>query len=368
MTVAEDAGHTFESRYPRPPPIHPLQHDSVMPSSTENSMTQPQEPPRSSEKGKTPEPDGVDRRQKATEGLAGVYKAKLNLQEVENSTPRNRKERDSTLFRAAVKQIEEVLREALEKQDQQIQAMSDEQTRAEDELARVKSELARTKAELAKTKVELAEANDISTAKSTELAKAQSLLSMTDRISEAEVLEIVRDLNENIIQLAANLTDEWRRLRSPQPNSRTIFTKQELDAFMQLHGRPLVRRVRNRDPPAVAFLVQSCLCYAVTQITLGWRRDLSDERPWRLGSVYKRLSTDGKHTSHAAIEVILMHQYQRDRQSRLGGGPWPKVTSQNRRPTASRSPITSRTSYRSQGRSDPLRNHLISSRRRRPAG
>ena len=383
-------------------------------------MTQSQEPPRPSEEGQTPESDGVDWRQKAAEGLAGVYKAKINPQEIENSAPRNRRERDSAAFRTAVKQIEEVLREALEKQDQQIQAMSDEQTRAKDdlagtkdelaqtkdELARIKGELARTKDELARTKVELAKANELSTsttratelgerlkgelartkdelartkvelektselsmARSRELAKAQTFLSTTDRISEAEVLGIVRDLNENIIKIAANLTNEWGRLRSPQPNSRTIFTKQELDALMQLHGRTLVHRVRNRDPPAVAFLVQSCLCYAVTQITLGWRRDLSDERPWRLGSIYKRLITDGKHTSHAAIEVILMHQYQRDRQSRLGGGHWLKVTSPNRRPTASRSPIASRTSYRSQGRSDPLKSHLISSRRRQPAG
>ena len=381
-----------------------------MPSFTENSVTQSQEPLRPSEEGKTPEPDGADRQQTAAEGLAGIYKAKTNPHEVENSTPRNRKERDSTEFRAAIKQIEEVLRETLEKQDQQIQAISDEQTRTKDdlagikdeltqtkdelarikgepartkdelartkvelakanelstamatELARIKGELARTKDELARTKVELAKSNELSTARSAELATAQYFLSTTDRISEAEVLGIVRDLNENIIKIAASLTDEWGRIRSPQPNGKPTFTKKELDELVQLHGRTLVHRVRNRDPPAVAFLVQSCLCYAVTQITLGWRRDLSDERPWRLGSVYKRLSTDGKHTSHAAIEVILMHQYQRDRKSRLGGDPWPKVTSPNRRPTASRSPIASRTSYRSQGRSDPLRNHLISS-------
>ena len=349
-----------------------------MPSSIENSTTQSQEPIRPSEERKTPEPEGTDRRQKAAEGLTGREKAKVNPQEVEHCTLKNRKERDSTWYRVAVNKIEEasrVLREALEERDHQIQAISDERTRAKDELAqtkdelaRIKGELARTKDELARTKVELEKTNELSTARSAELAKAQTFLSTTDRISEAEVLGIVRDLNENIIQLAANLTDEWGRIRSPQPNGKPTFAKKELDALVQLHGRTLVHRVRNRDPPAVAFLVQSCLCYAVTQITLGWRRDLSDERPWRLGSVYKRLSTDGKHTSHAAIEGILMYQYQRDRQSRLGGGPWPKVTSPNRCPTASQSPLTSRTSYRSQGHSDPLRNHLISSSRRWPAG
>ena len=199
--------------------------------------------------------------------------------------------------------------------------MSDEHTRVKDELAGTKDELAQTKDdlafysrelartndELARTKVELEKANELSTARLTELVRAQSFLSTTDRISEAEVLGIVRDLNENIIQLAANLTEEWGKLKSPQPNSKTIPTKEELDALLQFHGPTLVLRVRSRDPPAVAFLVQSCVCYAVTQITLGWRRDHSDEWPWMLGSVYKRLSSYGKHTSHAAIEVALIY-------------------------------------------------------------
>ena len=282
-------------------------------------MTRSQEPPRLSEEGKTPEPDGADRRQTAAEGLAGREKAKINPQKAENPTPKNRKE-DSTGYRAAVKQIEEAsrdLREGLEQQDQQIKAMSDEQTRAKDELAqtkdelariqgelaRTKDELARTKAELEKTKAELTEANDISTAKSTELAKAQSLLSPTDRISEAEVLEIVRDLNENIIQIAANLTEEWGKVPSPRTNKAPL-NKKELDALSQFYGPTLVRRVLNRDSSALALLVQSTLCYIVTQITLSWRRD-RDKRSWILGSIYRRLSASGKHTPHAAIEAIL---------------------------------------------------------------
>ena len=59
-------------------------------------MTQSQEPLRPSEEGETPEPEGTDKRQKAAEGLTGREKAKINPQEVENCTPENRKERDST--------------------------------------------------------------------------------------------------------------------------------------------------------------------------------------------------------------------------------------------------------------------------------
>ena len=327
-----------------PPPSTPLQHDSVMPH-IESSMTQSQEPPRPSEEGQTPEPDGADWRQKAAENLAGVYKAKINPQEVENSTPRNQKERDSTAFRAAVKQMEEVLREALEKQDQEIQAMSDEHTRAKDdlagtkdelaqtkdELARIKSELARTKHNLARTEVELAQTKGLLAARSVELAqtkellaarsvelvqttellaartvelvKVQPFLSTMDRISEAEVLGIVRDLNDNIIQIAANLTEGWGKLQSPRSN-KAPPNKKELDALSQFYGPTLVRRVLNQDPSAVALLVRSILCYIVTQITLSWRRD-HDQRSWILGSIYRRLSASGKHTPHAAIEAIL---------------------------------------------------------------
>ena len=282
-------------------------------------MTRSQEPPRPSEEGKTPDPDGADRRQTAAEGLAGREKAKINPQKAENPTQRNRKE-DSIGYRAAVKQIEEAsrdLREGLEQQDQQIQAMSDDQTRVKDELAqtkddlartkgelaRTKDELARTKAELEKTKAELAEANDISTAKSTELAKAQSLSSPTDRISEAEVLEIVRDLNKNISQIAANLTEEWGKVPSLRSN-KAPPNKKEFDALSQFYGPTLVRRVLDRDSSAVALLVRSTLCYIVTQITLSWRRD-RDKQSWILGSIYRRLSASGKHTPHAAIEAIL---------------------------------------------------------------
>ena len=282
-------------------------------------MTWSQEPPRLSEEGKTPEPDGADWRQTAAEGLAGREKAKINSQKAENPTPKNRKE-DSTGYKAAVKQIEEAsrdLREGLEQQDQQIQAMSDDQTRVKDELAqtkdelarikgelaRTKDELARTKVELEKTKADLAEANDISKAKSTELAKAQSLLSPPDRISEAEVLEIVRGLNKNITQIAANLAEEWGKLPSPRFN-KAPPNKKELDTLSQFYGSTLVRRVLNRDPSAVTLLVQSTLCYVVTQITSSWRPDC-DKRWWILGSIYRRLSASGKRTPHAAIEAIL---------------------------------------------------------------
>jgi hypothetical protein len=53
------------------------------------------------------------------------------------------------------------------------------------------------------------ETNELSATRSAELSKAQMFLSATDRLSEMEVLSIVRALNEFFYQVAVNLTEEW---------------------------------------------------------------------------------------------------------------------------------------------------------------
>jgi len=47
-----------------------------------------------------------------------------------------------------------------------------------------------------------------------ELAGAQAFLSTTGRLSDAEVLGIVRDVSENIYQTAVKLAEEWEILES----------------------------------------------------------------------------------------------------------------------------------------------------------
>jgi len=50
-------------------------------------------------------------------------------------------------------------------------------------------------------------------ARSAELAEAQAFLSTTDNLSGEEA-GIVRDLNENMYQVAADLTEEWEKFES----------------------------------------------------------------------------------------------------------------------------------------------------------
>ena len=123
---------------------------------------------------------------------------------------------------------------------------------------------------------------ELLTTRSAELSVAHAFLSTTDRLSEAEVLSIVRDLNENIYQVAVNLTEEWEKLESSQAIGPTGVDPTSV----------LVQLVRNRDPTSLTFLLQSCLCFQAVDMTSGWghHQELAI-----LESVYKRLSASGEH-------------------------------------------------------------------------
>jgi len=125
--------------------------------------------------------------------------------------------------------------------------------------------------------------------RSAELSGAHAFLSTTDRLSEAEVLSIVRDLNENIYQVAVNLTEEWEKLESSQ-----VISPMDVDSDPT--SRPsvpaLVQLAHNRDPTGLTFLFQSCLCSQVVSMTSGWghHQELAI-----LESVHQRLSASGEH-------------------------------------------------------------------------
>jgi hypothetical protein len=121
--------------------------------------------------------------------------------------------------------------------------------------------------------------------RSAELSGAQTFLSTTDRLSEVEVLNIVRDLNENIYQVAVNLTEEWEKLRPPKATGR-------VDPGPRTPVSVLARLARNRDPTALTFLLQSRLCSRAMDMTLSWfrRKELA-----MLVSIYRNLSTSSEH-------------------------------------------------------------------------
>ena len=189
---------------------------------------------------------------------------------------------------ARIEDISRTHRDTLKKRDQHMRAL-------EDELARTKELLA---------------------ARSTELSGAQPFLSTTDCISEAEVLGIVRDLNENIFQVAAKLSEAWEKYE-PSKSSDSKSIKERIDSFAQAYGPALIHHALDRDPTAVNFLVQSCLCLLATQLTSSWRGEHDED----LGFVYQHISASGGYTVIAFDQQNVTNSYQRDRQSQLGGGP-----------------------------------------------
>ena len=134
-------------------------------------------------------------------------------------------------------------------------------------------------------------------ARSAELSETRTFLSTTDRLSEVEVLGIVRDLNENIFQVAVSLADEWEKLEPSQATSRM-----DVDPASLPSGSALIQLARNRDLMGLTYLLQSCLCSQAARMTSSWsrHRELAT-----LKSVHERLSASGEHHNSAAGNVSL---------------------------------------------------------------
>jgi len=187
------------------------------------------------------ESEGAKEGRWRTDDLAERQKAKIDAQRDEIIRLRNLMEKYAKKYREAKERIVElehdigkvsdVHQETLEKQNQRIQSLVDR----------------------------LAQTEELLATRSAELAGAQYFLSTTDRLSEADVLGIVREVNENIFQVAANLTEEWEKLGSSRSSKFTI-TQEDLDASPRFYGPVLIRSTLDRNPASVTSLVQSCLC------------------------------------------------------------------------------------------------------------
>ena len=220
----------------------------------------------------------VRRQREVMEELTERQKARLDIQMATILRLRSQEESYAKKYKRAKERIVELEQEvgriskahqeALEEQDRRIQAMADRLTQPEVPLA----------------------------TRSTEPAGAQST---TDGISEAEVLGVVRDINESIFQVAANLTEEWEKLVSSGA-PRFTLDQGPIDALSRFYGPALIQSALDQNPAAVTFLVQSCLCFLAVRITSSWRHD---RELAMLGSVYQSLSSSGKYTSHMTSEI-----------------------------------------------------------------
>jgi len=138
---------------------------------------------------------------------------------------------------------------------------------------------------LQKVEKRLQQTKELLDARSAELSGTQSFLSTADGLSEAEVLDTVRELNENIYQVAVRLTEGWEKLESSQA---TV----DIDPISQAHVPASAQLVRNWDPTGLTPLLQSCLCSQVVDMTSGWGHD---QESAVLEPIYQRLCASGEY-------------------------------------------------------------------------
>ena len=123
--------------------------------------------------------------------------------------------------------------------------------------------------------------------RSAELSGEQAFLPITDHLPEPEVLGIVRELNENIYQVAGGLTEGWIKMGSSKPPDNV-----ELDLTSQQRLPVLIQLARNRDLTGLTLLIQLRLCYYATKMTSSWahNKDLV-----LIKDLYQRLSESGEY-------------------------------------------------------------------------
>ena len=251
---------------------------------TDKLPIQSRERPSDPREGTSLETDETRGRSVVTEGTSGRRRTIIDTQNAEIAklkawADRYRRKYEAAKLQVAeleddIKDITKIYKETTESQAQRIRALEDE----------------------------LAQTKEHPPAGTAELSGTQSFLSTTDRPSEAEVLGIVRGLNENIFQVAAHLSEEWENFR-PSRSSGFEISKKDVDTLSQTFGPVFVHHVLDRNPAAVNFLVQTCLCEYAALVSSSWRYKKSKTST----PVYDRLFASGKCRSHGTNEMRLMH-------------------------------------------------------------
>ena len=127
--------------------------------------------------------------------------------------------------------------------------------------------------------------------RSAELSETSTFLSTTDRLSEVEVLSIVRDLNEHIYQVAVGLTEGLEKLEPP----RATASRMDVDPPSRSHTSAVAQPARrDRDLTGLTFRLQSHLCSQAVRMTSGWGRH---HQLAILEPIYQHLSASGEHLS-----------------------------------------------------------------------
>jgi len=224
-----------------------------------------------------------------------VARQKADIQGLEQKLIEERGYRDDRI--AKLEQENARLEQRNTKLGQENTKLEQENTKLEQENTKLKQENAKLHGSLEAVEAQARQARsmqerfkkteELLQARTAELSEAQTFLSKVDRLSEMEVLGIVKSLNENILQLATSLAEAWEKLRPSQATGPI-----EVDLTSQPRHSVLVQLARKRDHMGLTFLLQSRLCYQAVEMTSSWVRD---QELGRLGSIYQHLSASGEH-------------------------------------------------------------------------
>ncbi|KAI0783013.1 hypothetical protein C8Q75DRAFT_737166 [Abortiporus biennis] len=133
--------------------------------------------------------------------------------------------------------------------------------------------------ELAALKIKYEEITDLLKVRTDDLQAAQSFLTKSDQISDAEVVRMVNNLNSCIFQVAAQLADG---LTFPTEPSSNEPSQTDLDSYISFIGRELTEALVGRrhadDPTLVQIAFQSCTTHFIVWLAAQWNINIGAEK------------------------------------------------------------------------------------------
>ena len=257
-----------------PPPAHPPPRDQCP------LTTNPPKDPERAEEGRE---EGKEEREGDTTRSGEAWRLRREIEDLKGQVEKQKAEI------SRLREAEDKLKRKLERREKKISEMDHDLEKARNswqEAEKVRVRQAQGMQE------QLKRIEESLKKRPAELSGEQAFLPVSDRLSEMEVLGIVRELNENIYQVAAGLTEGWMKMESSKPPD-----KVKLDLTSQGAPPVLVQLARNRDLTGLTFLIQLHLCYYATNMTSSWAHNKDFVL---IKDLYQRLSASGEYqTIHA---------------------------------------------------------------------
>jgi hypothetical protein len=136
-------------------------------------------------------------------------------------------------------------------------------------------------------------------ARSLELTAAQAFLSKADTISEADVLQVVSDLNAQILQIAASLTGDWDGARYHMAHPDIFYDVESI------YGRVFGLELSRSNPETLQAALQFSVLRCFQLISAMWDFQTTDATK-QFDNIYAAIYASGKQAEPMGVDSILM--------------------------------------------------------------